>query len=240
MGNLTRSPSSPRLAFSSLVSVQLLLLVVSIGLADSLNPATVGPALVLATTRHARLQLAQFAAAVFAVNFAGGAVIALGPGQLLLALLPRPGAPAKHRLELLAGAIMIAAGVLLIVSRERLRRREAPATQRSSRSGLALGAAITAVELPTAFPYFAAIAAIVGSDANVVEQLVLLAVFNVAFLAPVLVILAVLTAAGERAAPLLARLARSLQRNWPVIVGALLLVAGVWAVVVGIVGLSGG
>jgi cytochrome c biogenesis protein CcdA len=221
------------------VSAQLLLLVVSIGLADSLNPATVGPALVLATTRHARLQVAQFAAAVFAVNFAGGAIIALGPGQLLLALLPRPGAPAKHRLEVLAGAIMIAAGVLLILSRERLSSREAPSVDRSGRSGLALGAAVTAVELPTAFPYFAAIAAIVGSDANVAEELLLLAVFNVAFLAPVLAIIAVLAAAGERAAPLLARLGRGLQRHWPVIVGALLLIAGVWAAVVGISGLAG-
>jgi cytochrome c biogenesis protein CcdA len=219
------------------VSAQLLLLVVSIGLADSLNPATVGPALLLATTRHARLQVAQFAAAVFAVNFACGAVIALGPGQLLLALLPRPGAPAKHRLELIAGVIMIAAGVLLIVSRERLSRREGPAPQHSSRSGLALGAAITAVELPTAFPYFAAIAAIVGSDAHVPAQLLLLALFNVAFLAPVLVIIAVLTVAGERAAPLLERLGRALQRHWPLIVGGLLLIAGAWAAIVGIAGL---
>jgi cytochrome c biogenesis protein CcdA len=222
------------------VSAQLVLLVVSIGLADSLNPATVAPALFLATRRHARLQVAEFVAAVFAVNFAGGALIALGPGQLLFALLPHPGAPAKHRLELLAGVVMVVVGIVLIVSRRRLRERRPARPRKGKRSGLGLGAAITAVELPTAFPYFAAIAAIVGSDANVPEELLLLALFNAAFLAPVLVILAVLVVTGERAEPLLNRLGRALQEQWPTIAGALLLLVGVWAAVVGVVGLTGG
>lgn len=222
------------------MSAQLVLLVVSIGLADSLNPATVAPALFLATRRHARLQVAEFVAAVFAVNFAGGALIALGPGQLLFALLPHPGAPAKHRLELLAGVVMVVVGIVLIVSRRRLRERRPARPRKGKRSGLGLGAAITAVELPTAFPYFAAIAAIVGSDANVPEELLLLALFNAAFLAPVLVILAVLVVTGERAEPLLNRLGRALQEQWPTIAGALLLLVGVWAAVVGVVGLTGG
>jgi hypothetical protein len=56
----------------------------------------------------------------------------------------------------------------------------------------------------------------------------------------VLAIIAVLAAAGERSAPLLDRLGRALRRHWPLIVGALLLIAGVWAAVVGIAGLTGG
>jgi cytochrome c biogenesis protein CcdA len=222
------------------VSAQLLLLVVSIGLADSLNPGTVGPALFFATRRHARLQVAEFAAGVFAVNFVGGALIALGPGRLLFSLLPHPGAAAKHRLELIAGGVMIVVGIVLIASRARLRERKPPQPAKKGRSGLALGAAITAVELPTAFPYFAAIAAIVGSDANVPEELLLLALFNVAFLAPVLAILAVLAVAGERAEPLLDRLGDALQRHWPTIVGVLLIIVGVWAATIGLLGLTGG
>lgn len=219
------------------MSAQLLLLVVSIGLADSLNPATVAPALVLATTRHARLQIAQLVAGVFAVNLAGGALIALGPGRLALALLPSPGEAAKHRLELAAGAVMIAVGIVLIASRARLRRHKPPEPKRG-RSGLALGAAIGVVELPTAFPYFAAIAAIVGSDASPAEELLLLALFNLAFLAPVVAILALLAVAGERADPLLDRLGRALQRHWPAIVGTLLVVVGAWAAAIGLLGLT--
>src|SRR3954468_8654034 len=86
------------------VAPQLVILVGSIGLADSLNPGTIGPALFLATTARPRVQVAAFAAGVFGVNLAGGALIALGPGQLLLSVLPRPNPTAKHVIEIAVGA----------------------------------------------------------------------------------------------------------------------------------------
>jgi cytochrome c biogenesis protein CcdA len=228
-----RAPADAERARARPLTVQLLILVVSIGLADSLNPATVGPALFLATTRRARLQVAGFAAGVFAVNFVGGALIALGPGQLLLALVPKVDATAKHVIEVVVGVVMVAAGALLVAQRERLRRRKMSPPKGRRRGGLALGAAIGAIELPTAFPYFAAIAAIVGSDAHLLGELVLLAAFNLAFLAPVLAIMAVLAVAGERADRMLTRLGRGLERHWPVIVGGLLIAAGLGAIGLG-------
>jgi hypothetical protein len=51
--------------------------------------------------------------------------------------------------------------------RQHLPHREAPATNPEGRSSVILGAAITAVELPTAFPYFAAI---VGSGIGTTRQ----------------------------------------------------------------------
>ena len=181
--------------------------------------------------------MAGFAAGVFAVNFAGGALIALGPGQLLLALVPKVDTTAKHVIEVVAGVVMLAIGGVLIATRERLRRRKLSPPKGKRRGGIALGAAITAIELPTALPYFAAIAAIVGSDARLLSELMLLAAFNVAFLTPVLAILAVLAIAGERAEPTLARLGDMLERRWPVVVGGLLLAAGAGAVWVGATGL---
>ena len=65
-------------------------LAVSIGLADSLNPTTIAPALYLAGGRRPREQVAEFTIAVFLVYFVGGAAIALGPGQLLLSAFPHP------------------------------------------------------------------------------------------------------------------------------------------------------
>jgi hypothetical protein len=62
-------------------------LVVSIGLADSINPTTVGPALFLAGGERGRRRVAEFTCAVFAVNLLGGAAIALGPGQIVLLVL---------------------------------------------------------------------------------------------------------------------------------------------------------
>jgi cytochrome c biogenesis protein CcdA len=222
------------------VSAQLVILVVSIGLADSLNPGTIGPALFLATAPRPRMQLAAFATGVFGVNLAGGALIALGPGQLLLSLLPRPHPTAKHIIELVAGAALLVAAGVVLGQRKRLRERRIAPRETGRRSGFILGAAITAVELPTALPYFAAIAAIVASDANVPQQILLLALFNAAFLLPVWAILTVLWLARGHADPVLARLGQSLQRHWPTLVGVLLAAVGLAAVGFGVAGLIRG
>src|ERR687883_10768 len=85
----------------------LLLVVASIAVFDSLNPSTIGPALYLATTRRGPRTVGAFALGVFVVSFAGGLVLALGPGQLLLSLVPRPKPTTKHLIELAAGAIVL-------------------------------------------------------------------------------------------------------------------------------------
>ena len=137
----------------------LALLVVSIAVADSLNPGTIAPALYFATgARPARKTLA-FAAGVFAVNLVGGTALLLGPGRLALGALPHPGAGAKQLAELGLGAVALVGAAVLWLVRERLRDRYARAARRTDRASLLVGAAIAAVELPTALPYFAAIAA---------------------------------------------------------------------------------
>ena len=83
-------------------------------------------------------------------------------------------------------------------------RRDAPEVRIRGKSSALLGATITAVELPTAFPYFAAIAAIVGSGFDIMRQLILLVLFNVCFVLPLLGILAMLEFAGPNAKRLLA------------------------------------
>ena len=49
-------------------------------------------------------RVAEFTFGVFAVYFLGGAAIALGPGQLILSLVPSPDAEDRHVLEIIAGA----------------------------------------------------------------------------------------------------------------------------------------
>lgn len=220
------------------MSGELLILVVTIGIADSLNPATLAPALFLATTEHPRRQVGEFAAAFCAVNLAGGVLLAVGPGQLILSLLPRPGATAKHLAELIGGVAVLVAAAVLLASRERLRRKSLAPLAAGRRSGLTLGAAIAALELPSALPYFAAIAAIIASEASISQQILLLALFNVAFLLPVLVILILLLVAGDRAERIVAPLGRGIQNHWPTLVGWLLVALGIAAVAFGIVGLA--
>jgi cytochrome c biogenesis protein CcdA len=219
--------------------LRLIGIVISIGLADSLNPTTIAPALYLASSEHARVKVLEFTAAVFTVYLGGGLIIALGPGQLLLSLIPHPGRHLSYVLEIVAGVAMLTAAAFLWGYRDRLKMREAQSESRfRRRSSAVLGATITAVELPTAFPYFAAIAAIVGSGYDAVRQTILLVLFNICFIAPLLGILAVLTFAGPNATRLLAVGRDRLEAHWPTVLAVLALVAGLFVTLLGVTGLG--
>lgn len=218
--------------------IRLIGLVISIGLADSVNPTTIAPCLYLASGRHPRRQVAEFTVAVFAMYLVGGLAIALGPGRLLLSLVPRPGHHLSYVLEIVAGAAMLTAASFLWGYRNRLRRFEAPSIKPGGRSSALLGATITAVELPTAFPYFAAIAAIVGADLDIVRVVVLMVIFNVCFVLPLLGVLAVLTFSGPNAQAVLARGRARLEKHWPAVLAVLALLAGLVVMLLGVTGLA--
>lgn len=220
--------------------IRLIGIVISIGLADSLNPSTIAVALYLATGERARERVTEFTIGVFAVYFVGGAAIALGPGELLLSLVPHPNHTTRHVIELVAGAAMLVGAAVLWIKREQLAKRDPPGVDPKGRASWVLGASITAIELPTAFPYFAAIAAIVSSGAGPIRQLFYLLLFNVAFVLPLLVIIAVLTFGGDQTDRLINRVRNFLERRWPHVLAAVLLVAGLIVVGLGLIGLSGG
>lgn len=211
--------------------------VAAVGLVDSLNPATIAPGLLLAT-RGAR-RVAEFAAAFFCVNLAGGLALALGPGRLAAEAMPSPGAGLVHLGELGLGIGLAAAALAAWLARERLRER-APALRRpvARRGAGALGAAIAAAELPTAFPYFAVISLAAASGAGIAAQAGLLALFNLAFLAPLLALLAVLAAAGERGEAALLRARSALARRGHAILVALLAAASAALIAAGAIGLA--
>ena len=211
----------------------------SIGLADSLNPSTVGPALYLATGRRRVLRVLLFAAGVLAVDLAAGIALTMGPGRLLLGLVPHPRSTVRHALELAAGVALIAVAAGLWLGRRRLARRTLPAGGGRAGSGFLAGASIAAVELPTAAPYLAVIVAVAASSATRTQAIGLLALYCVAFVAPLLAIVGVLLAAGTRADPVLDAARRWLQRRWPVVLSALLVLAGGVLTVAGAVGLAG-
>lgn len=212
----------------------------AVGLADSLNPSTVGPGLYLATAGKAVGRVIQFTAGVLGVNLVAGVVLTVGPGRWLLGLVPRPQGTVRHVIELLAGASLLAGAALLWTGRRRLARRELPMQGGGGGSALVLGASLAAVELPTAAPYFAVIAGVVASSATVVQEIVVIVVYNVAYVLPLLIIVAALLIAGERADPWLQKCGTWLQRRWPVILAALLLVVGGALTVLGGTGLVKG
>ena len=218
---------------------RLLALVVSIGLADSLNPSTIAPALYLAGGKEPRRQVTQFTLAVFLVYLLGGLLIALGLGQIVLSLVPRPDREDRYVLEVIAGIAVLTGGVFIWGYRNRLAKRQFPTPNPEGRSSAILGVTITAIELPTAFPYFAAIAAIVGSGLGAAQQALALLIFNLCFVLPLIAIVAVLTFAGEKAQEMLAAGRKWLEARWPAVIAVLAVVAGLFVTLLGATGLAG-
>jgi cytochrome c biogenesis protein CcdA len=205
----------------------LLAIAIVIGLADSANPSTIAPALYLATGRNAETSLAGFIAGVYATNLVAGVALGLGPGQAVLAVLPQPGDEARHLIELAAGGATLALSAGLWLGRRGIAGHVSRTTERIERSSLLVGAGVMIVELPTALPYFAVIATVVGSGRSLPTQVVLLAIFNAVFVLPLVAILAARAVAPQRAERRLESLRSRLDERLAVLVPALVLVIAV-------------
>jgi cytochrome c biogenesis protein CcdA len=162
----------------------LILLVASIAFADSINPSTVVPALWMAGTPRAHLK--SFALGVFAMYLAGGLVLVLGPGPALIAALRHLQGGVEHSVELIAGVAVLAIACGLWRSRAKQATVRLPQPGATRRSAFLLGAGIMAVELPTAFMYFGAISAVLASHPARLAEILLLALYNALFVAPLL------------------------------------------------------
>ena len=218
--------------------IAITLLVASLAVADSVNPVTIAVAVFLSARPDAVRRLAGFAVGVFIVYLAGGAVLVLGPGELLRTAVDGAHSRGFHVVSIALGALIIAVAGLIWATRGQFVGRDLSASVPRPGSALALGAMVTAVDLPTAFPYFAAIAAIVGSDVGLVGQLALLAMFNALYVLPLCGILLLRLLAGERSTAQLARPSRLIERFAPFVLVALALAVGVGLVVRGASGLS--
>jgi cytochrome c biogenesis protein CcdA len=185
------------------------------------------------------LRVALFTAGVFAVNLGAGLLLTAGPGRLLLRAVPHPERTLRSALELAAGVVVLAAGLSLWLARSRLARRALPAGGGNLGGAALAGVSIAAVELPTAAPYLAVVVAVAASGANNGQALVVLGIYCAAFVAPLLAIVALLLVAGERADPMLLTARARLQRRWPVVLAALLVLVGLGLIVAGAAGLLG-
>ena len=210
----------------------LLGLVVSIGLADGINPSTILPALWFAAAPRPRLALAGFALGVFAAAFAGGVAVLLGGRNIVESLAPDLSDTTGRLLEVAGGVLLIAvaAGIWLLRGRveERVRKPRAAGPW----SAFGIGVAIMVVELPTAFPYFAAITAVGASHRGTAAEIALLALYCLCFVLPVLAILAARTVAGPRGERILAGARDWTDRNAPAVLALTLVAIGLVLVVV--------
>ena len=101
-----------------------------------------------------------------------------------------------------------------------------------------MGAGIAGLELLTAFPYFAAIAMIVGSGVSDAGKLFLLTLYCVIYTLPLIAIAVLIAVMGKRAERILGPVGDWLSAHWPVVVGPLTAAFGIGVLAFGIVQLS--
>jgi cytochrome c biogenesis protein CcdA len=218
--------------------LEISVLVGSLALADAVNPVTIALALYLASDERPHGRAAAFTAGVFGVYGLGGAALLLGPGQLLAAAVSSSDTRAFHTASVAAGAGLVIFA-LVIMRHGRAAGITAAVDRLGPRSALALGATVTVLDLPTAFPYFAAIAAIANAGGPVGGQVVLLAAFNLNYVLPLIVIAVLPAVAGRRWRAIEGRTKLALERFAPAAVAALTAVMGGGLIVRGADGLLG-
>ena len=212
----------------------LVLLVLGIALVDGLNPSTIAPALVLAVRQRGVLLVALFTLGVFVPSLAAGLLVVVGPGRALLDLVPHVGPNTKHLIEIGAGVALALLAWILWIHRGRVASGMSREPPGGARGAAGLGAGIILAELPTAVPYFAALAAIVGSSATLAVQFALVALFNVAFVLP---LLAILMLAGPRSGRLLELARGALDSYLGVVLPFAVALLAAALLVVGVVGI---
>jgi cytochrome c biogenesis protein CcdA len=219
--------------------LKLAITVVAIALPDCINPTLIGGELFVATGSHPRRQTAAFTTAALMVTFLFGLAFALGLGDLILSLVPKPGATVKYALITAAGVVLAVGGIVVWIRRKALASPvRADKQRRSHRPSSLLGAGIAGLELFTAFPYFAAIALIVGSGVSGAGKLFLLVLYCFVYGLPLIAIAVVFAVMGERAEDILRPAGNWLLAHWPVIVGPLTATIGICVLVFGALQLS--
>jgi cytochrome c biogenesis protein CcdA len=218
--------------------LQALIVVAGIALADSLNPATIGAGVLMAMSERPTRRVLEFTAGAFLANVLGGALLVLGPGHWLFTLLPSPSRHWRHVAEVIGGVVLLVAAIVVWALRERLGRRHLPGSRVQGGHAFTAGASLMLIELPTAFPYFAAIAAIVGLDAATGVQLGLVCLFNVIFLAPLLAIATIVRFSPRVRDSVIGPASIWINRHWPLVFAVVMAVIGAVLLATGSAGLA--
>jgi cytochrome c biogenesis protein CcdA len=167
----------------------------ALALVDSINPSAIAVTLYLLSRQRVAVQVTIYVTAIFLTYLTLGVVMMLG----LDTLLPSLTIIGEGRLGFIVQGVV---GLAMLVYAIR-----APAAATSARAEprattfaalAALGVTVTVMELPTAVPYFGAIALLTAADLSFTRWLPLLILYNAIFVLPPVLLLAGHLALGAR------------------------------------------
>ncbi len=215
--------------------LKLAVTVVAIALPDCINPSLIGGELFVATGPKPRRAAAAFTFAAWAVTLLVGLALALGLGDLILSFVPTPSTRVKYALITAAGVVLVLGGTFIWIRRTAVTSARTRGEEPGEHGSAALiGAGLAGLEVLTAFPYFAAIALIVGSGVSNAGKLSLLLLYCVIYTLPLIVIVAVITLMGDHSDRLLRPVEDWLFAHWPLVVGPLTVALGAGVVAFGV------
>jgi cytochrome c biogenesis protein CcdA len=155
---------------------------------DSINPSAIVVTLYLLSRERAAAQVVVYVAAIFLTYLTLGVMLMLGVHTMVQPLSTAGGGRLGFVVQALLGLAM-----LLYAIRAPATAGSAPRVAPSASTFAALtllGVTVTAMELPTALPYFGAIALLTGADLPMAQWLPLLVVYNAIFVLPPALLLA--------------------------------------------------
>jgi cytochrome c biogenesis protein CcdA len=174
-----------------------LLALLALAVVDSINPSALVVTLYLLSRERVVIHVAVYIAAIFLTYFALGVAMMLGVDALLPSLSAAGDSRAGIIVQGVVGAAMLVYALRTPAAATAPRAHGAPSARTLGAVAL-LGVTITAMELPTALPYLAAIALLTSADLPMTQWLPLLVVYNAIFVLPPTALLLGHIALGQR------------------------------------------
>ena len=165
----------------------MLLGLLALALVDSINPSAIVVTLYLLSGGRVPARIVVYVAAIFLTYLTLGVMMMSG----IDALLPSLGTVGSSRLGFIVQGV-IGLAMLLYAIRAPTTAKSPPRVESSARSYAALallGVTVTTMELPTAVPYFGAIALLTTADLPMAQWMPLLVVYNAIFVLPPVLLL---------------------------------------------------
>jgi hypothetical protein len=164
-------------------------------------------------------------------------VLVLGPGPVLVHALHHLQGTVEHGIEAALGVGALVFALFLLRSAAEQGERPLSSHSPGPVSAFTLGAGIMVIELPTAFIYFGAIAAIVAAHPPAPGAVALVVLYNVLFVAPLIGLLVARRVLGPRADVWIAQMEARLAHIGQVVLTGVAGIGGAALLTIGVAGL---
>lgn len=216
--------------------IDLLITLISLALVDCLNPATISTqAFLLIGTQKPQRRAIAHALGVYVSYFLIGFLIVFGLGELIKPLLTYTLGTVEYAILLIVGSILV-----FLALRMNAKNQTKMGTYIEKVRNLSpvktffFGFFSTFMDIPTAFPYFAAITLLIGVQLPFMGLTTLLLIYDFIYILPLLILVGIYLVTRGKSASLLQKIndkitlwSVKIAKPFLILIGALLIVASI-------------